>query len=144
MLLIIGFNHRLISKKFTDFEEVSHYIECLMNYSRYNLKRSSKSEKSKSITYVCSCNSRKKFPFEKKDSCKEIGESMSDSLKMKTSGGSYESGEKKSKRSNYQACQFRIRFKMNSNSEITFVTESNLLHNHAPSEKKTSKVSRLA
>ena len=137
------FNIRLISKKFLDFEEICHYIQCLINFSKYNLKRSSKTEKSKSITFVCSCNSRKKLYSRTENSCGPQSESSLDSQNTKTSGSCYGKKRKDVKRFNSEACRFRIRFKINSNFDISFVRESNIYHNHPPSEKKTSKVSRL-
>ena len=134
---------RLISKKFRDFEEICHNIQCLINFSKHNLKRSSKAEKSKSITFVCSCNSRKKLPLKTENSCEKAGKNDADPQIMMTSGTCFRRNQKEVKRFNKEACRFRIRFKTNSNSDIIYVKESNPYHNHPPSNKKTSKVSEL-
>jgi hypothetical protein len=68
-------------------------------------------------------------------------ENSPDSQNLETCSSGYRQKRREVKRFNFEACRFRIRFKKNSSSEITFVRESYIYHNHAPSEKKTSKVS---
>ena len=137
------FNIRLISKNFQDIEEICHQIQFLINFSKYNLKRSSKTQKSNSITFVCSCNSRKKMNSSKENFWRANSENSPDSQNLETCCSGYRKRRREVKRFNAEACRFRIRFKKNANSDITFVRESNIYHNHAPSEKKTSKVSWL-
>lgn len=135
------FNIRLISKTFSDFEEICHQIQFLINFSKYNLKKTSKKGKSKSITFVCSCNSRKKMNSRNENSCTLSSRSSQDMQIEETCSSGYRNRRREVKRFNLDACNFRIRFKKNSSSVITFVKQSNLFHNHAPNEKKTSKVS---
>ncbi len=141
MLLIIGFNYRLFSKNFSDFEEICCYIQRLTILSKYNLKKGSNSENSKSITFVCSCISRKiSNPcnplFEEKIKKSKSG------LKNSKTDDKGSKLEKKVKRSNVDACLFRIRFKyQKSSSSIGFVKESYAWHNHPPNKNQTVQVS---
>jgi len=137
-------NYRILGKKYTDNEEISHDIQRLSTISKYNLKRGSNSETSKSITFVCSCNSRKNMePLENED-LGVYGSIIRRQAPYIPQSSGRPSRKKKVKRFNIDACNFRIRFKFNKkNNVIEFVKESYNPHNHPPSEKETVEVSKL-
>jgi len=137
-------NYRILGKKYTDYEEISHDIQRLSTISKYNLKRGSNSETSKSITFVCSCNSRKTFgPFQN-ENFGVYGNILRRQVPYIPQSSGRPSRKKKVKRFNIDACNFRIRFKFNKkNNVIEFAKESYNPHNHPPSEKETIQVSKL-
>jgi hypothetical protein len=104
------------------------------------MKRGSNSKKSKSITYVCSCNSRKICGTKSEIFFENLEDSNSNSPIFKKI---YSRGKKKKKvkRFNVDACHFRIRFKWHKSGKyIHFVKESYSPHNHPPCENKSVKV----
>ena len=137
-------NYRLLGKKYTDYEEISHDIQRLSVLSKYNLKRGSNSETSKSITFVCSCNSRKIMEPLENENLGKYGSIIRRQVPYIPQYRGRPSKKKQVKRFNIDACNFRIRFKFNKKQNlIEFVKESYNPHNHPPCEKETLEVSKL-
>jgi hypothetical protein len=97
-----------------------------MELTQYNLKRISNCSNPERLTFVCSCVCRKN------NKC-----SLSKCL---TSISNEDSGErvmkKNVKRSNDEACGFRISFKKLQDGTYNFIDKYNFHHNHKPNLSK--------
>jgi hypothetical protein len=143
MLLIIGNYFRLNSKKYSDFEDVCFDIQSLMYLSKYNLKRNQNKENSKSITFVCSCISKKDEKVSQNGAKKNVEDDFENSFLCSESDISQKL-KRKVKRHNKDPCHFRIKFKITKDENKIFLTnDSKFHHNHPPNDKGSVKVNIL-
>ncbi len=129
-----------MTKNYNDFEEICYDMHRLMIWSKYNMKKSNLKTIANSITFVCSCISRKKgkISTEQSNFINDSFDSNVESMPSMT-----KTSKREIKRSNRDACHFRIKFKLEKNkNSIKFLKQSYQPHNHTPNAK-LAKVSKI-
>ncbi len=124
--------------------ELSKDIDLLSLNSKYNLKFIDQQNNSKTLTWACSCISKK--------NTKHRGISKFDEdLKMSDSEGNWEEElvnertkkqKRKVKRTNADACTFRLKF-IHTDGVYTLCPKSKKFHNHAPEQCSSQKVIKI-
>ena len=145
---------RLKRKTLKTTEEVCGCMDWLMQLTTFNLKRSNTKGNSPSITYVCSCISRKREKFQNSfnsspsptyQDSQHLDSEMSCNSDYSISSREHKGdARRKIKRLNKDACKFRIKFKWDSQKEVYVIKEdSDLSHNHLPEANLYFKVSNI-
>lgn len=145
------FNFRIFQRKYTNVEDICFDVHNFMILSKYNLKRNQIKENSASITFVCSCISKK---LERKNSgqggktsqnSENLEENSENCENFKTNEESLQSNSpdfaspsaRGVKRTNIEACKFRLKFSFDSQNKCYRINEDcNITHNHPPAGSK--------
>jgi hypothetical protein len=126
-------------KRYQDVEEVCYDLQELIDKSGYNLKRTTNKANPAVLTYVCSCVCKKVALRSSNNTT-----SACNSYKQDSSGfpqvGQNGSNVGLIKRTNSQACDFRINFKRLTNGQYLLRKKFNFNHNHSPSFASHTKV----
>lgn len=131
MALIIVQIFSFRTQRFENSYEICHHVQEFIFVSKYNLKRNSMSN-IKTITFVCSCISKKETKYSSKEN-DLTGESSSP---MST-----KQPFRKIKRKNVDACRFRLKMKWDrKKGKFILHRKSNFRHNHPPQELITVEV----